>query len=69
MSNYPDGAEHDPNAPWNQVEVDITATVVMSIYLTVDKKQSEESIRKQILEEIGMGLHNLDYSIDEIIVE
>jgi hypothetical protein len=20
MSNYPDGAENDPNAPWNQVD-------------------------------------------------
>lgn len=22
MSNYPAGAEHDPNAPWNQPEPD-----------------------------------------------
>ena len=45
MSNYPAGAEHDPRAPWNQVDPDPLYKVVTEELWTAD----DESLGFQVM--------------------
>lgn len=62
---YPLGAEHDPNAPWNQVdnperEIEVTASVTLS--KTVKIKVSDYSITDSGKDEDGEYFEDIDYS-------
>lgn len=54
LSNYPPGAEYDPNAPWNQPpDICKAVTVEVPVRLTVDVTVTDykEGIDKQELED------------------
>lgn len=62
---YPLGAEHDPNAPWNQVdnpEREIEVTVSVTLSKTVKIKVSDYSITDSGKDEDGEYFEDIDYS-------
>mgnify|MGYP002575038285 FL=1 len=62
---YPLGAEHDPNAPWNQVdnpEREIEVTVSVTLSKTVKIKVSDYSITDSGKDEDGKYFEDIDYS-------
>lgn len=65
MGNYPPGAEHNPNAPWNQVdnpEREIEVTVSVTLSKTVKIKVSDYEITDSGKDEDGEYFENIDYS-------
>lgn len=61
---YPPGAEHDPNAPWNQVnnpEREIEVTVSVTLSKTVKIKVSDYEITTG-RDEDGEYFEDIDYS-------
>jgi hypothetical protein len=62
---YPPGAEHDPNAPWNQVdnpEREIEVTVSVTLSKTVKIKVSDYQITDSGKDEDGEYFEDIDYS-------
>lgn len=62
---YPPGAEHDPNAPWNQAdnpEREIEVTVSVTLSKTVKIKVSDYEITDSGKDEDGEYSENIDYS-------
>lgn len=62
---YPLGAEHDPNAPWNQVdnpEREIEVTVSVTLSKTVKIKVSDYGITDSGKDEDGEYFEDIDYS-------
>lgn len=62
---YPPGAEHDPNAPWNQVdnpEREIEVTVSITLSKTVKIKVSDYEITDSGKDEDGEYFEDIDYS-------
>lgn len=62
---YPPGAEHDPNAPWNQVdnpEREIEVTVSVTLSKTVKIKVSDYNIIDSGKDEDGEYYEDIDYS-------
>lgn len=62
---YPPGAEHDPNAPWNQVdnpEREIEVTVSVTLSKTVKIKVSDYEITDSGKDEDGEHFEDIDYS-------
>lgn len=62
---YPLGAEHDPNAPWNQVdnpEREIEVTVSVTLSKTVKIKVSDYEITDSGKDEDGEYFEDIDYS-------
>lgn len=62
---YPPGAEHDPNAPWNQVdnpEREIEVTVSVTLSKTVKIKVSDYEITDSGKDEDGEYFEDIDYS-------
>ena len=62
---YPLGAEHDPNAPWNQVdnpEREIEVTVSVTLSKTVKIKVSDYGITDSGKDEDGKYFEDIDYS-------
>lgn len=62
---YPLGAEHDPNAPWNQVdnpEREIEVTVSITLSKTVKIKVSDYEITDSGKDEDGEYFEDIDYS-------
>ena len=62
---YPLGAEHDPNAPWNQVdnpEREIEVTVSVTLSKTVKIKVSDYEITDSGKDEDGEHFEDIDYS-------
>ena len=62
---YPPGAEHDPNAPWNQVdnpEREIEVTVSVTLSKTVKIKVSDYEITDSGKDEDGECFKDIDYS-------
>lgn len=62
---YPPGAEHDPNAPWNQVdnpEREIEVTVSVTLSKTVKIKVSDFEITNSGKDEDGKYFEDIDYS-------
>lgn len=62
---YPLGAEHDPNAPWNQAdnpEREIEVTVSVTLSKTVKIKVSDYSITDSGKDEDGEYFEDIDYS-------
>lgn len=62
---YPPGAEHDPNAPWNQVdnpEREIEVTVSVTLSKTVKIKVSDYEITDSGRDDDGEYFEDVDYS-------
>ena len=62
---YPPGAEHNPNAPWNQVdnpEREIEVTVSVTLSKTVKIKVSDYEITDSGKDEDGEYFEDVDYS-------
>lgn len=62
---YPPGAEHDPNAPWNQKELpekEIEVTVSVTLSKTVKIKVSDYTITDFGKDEDGEYFEDIDYS-------
>lgn len=62
---YPPVAEHDPNAPWNQVdnpEREIEVTVSVTLSKTVKIKVSDYEITDSGKDEDGEYFEDIDYS-------
>lgn len=62
---YPPGAEHDPNAPWNQKklpEKEIEVTVSVALSKTVKIKVSDYTITDFGKDEDGEYFEDIDYS-------
>ena len=62
---YPPGAEHDPNAPWNQEELperEIEVTVSVTLSKTVKIKVSDYTITDSGKDEDGEYFEDVDYS-------
>ena len=62
---YPPGAEHDPNAPWNQIdnpEREIEVTVSVTLSKTVKIKVSDYEITDSGKDEDGECFKDIDYS-------
>ena len=62
---YPPGAEHDPNAPWNQVdnpEREIEVTVSVTLSKTVKVRVSDYEITDSGKDEDGEYFEDIDYS-------
>ena len=62
---YPPGAEHYPNAPWNQVdnpEREIEVTVSITLSKTVKVKVSDYEITDSGKDEDGEYFEDIDYS-------
>lgn len=62
---YPPGAEHDPNAPWDQVdnpEREIEVTVSVTLSKTVKIKVSDYEITDSGRDEDGEYFEDIDYS-------
>lgn len=62
---YPPGAEHDPNAPWNQVdnpEREIEVTVSVTLSKTVKVRVSDYKITDFGKDEDGECFKDIDYS-------
>lgn len=62
---YPPGAEHDPNAPWNQAdnpEREIEVTVSVTLSKTVKIKVSDYEITDSGKDEDGEYFEDVDYS-------
>ena len=62
---YPPGAEHDPNAPWNQAdnpEREIEVTVSVTLSKTVKIKVSDYEITDSGKDEDGEYFEDIDYS-------
>lgn len=62
---YPPGAEHDPNAPWNQEELperEIEVTVSVTLSKTVKIKVSDYTITDSGKDEDGDYFEDVDYS-------
>lgn len=62
---YPPGAEHDPNAPWNQVdnpEREIEVTVSVTLSKTVKVRVSDYKITDSGKDEDGKCFKDIDYS-------
>lgn len=62
---YPPGAEHDPNAPWNQKELperEIEVTVSVTLSKTVKIKVSDYTIIDSGKDEDGDYFEDVDYS-------
>ena len=62
---YPPGAEHNPNAPWNQVdnpEREIEVTVSVTLSKTVKIKVSDYEITDSGKDEDGEYFEDIDYS-------
>ena len=62
---YPPGAEHDPNAPWNQIdnpEREIEVTVSVTLSKTVKIKVSDYEITDFGKDEDGEYFKDIDYS-------
>jgi hypothetical protein len=62
---YSPGAEHNPNAPWNQVdnpEREIEVTVSITLSKTVKIKVSDYEITDSGKDEDGEYFENIDYS-------
>lgn len=62
---YPPGAEHDPNAPWNQIdnpERKIEVTVSVTLSKTVKIKVSDYEITDSGKDEDGEYFEDIDYS-------
>ena len=62
---YPLGAEHDPNAPWNQEELperEIEVTVSVTLSKTVKIKVSDYTITDSGKDEDGNYFEDVDYS-------
>ena len=62
---YPPGAEHNPNAPWNQEELperEIEVTVSVTLSKTVKIKVSDYTITGSGKDEDGEYFEDVDYS-------
>ena len=62
---YPPGAEHDPNAPWNQVdnpEKEIEVTVSVTLSKTIKVKVSDYDIIDSGKDEDDNYFEEIDYS-------
>ena len=62
---FPSGAEHDPNAPWNQAdnpEREIEVTVSVTLSKTVKIKVSDYEITDSGKDEDGEYFEDIDYS-------
>lgn len=62
---YPPGAEHDPNAPWNQVnnpEREIEVTVSITLSKTVKVRVSDYKITDSGKDEDDKCFEDIDYS-------
>ena len=62
---YPPGAEHDPNAPWNQEELperEIEVTVSVTLSKTAKIKVSDYTITDSGKDEDGDYFEDVDYS-------
>ena len=62
---YPPGAEHDPNAPWNQVdnpEREIEVTVSVTLSKTVKVRVSDYKITDSGKDEDGEYFEDIDCS-------
>lgn len=62
---YPPGAEHDPNAPWNQEELterEIEVTISVTLSKTVKIKVSDYTITDSGKDEDGDYFEDVDYS-------
>lgn len=64
-SNYPLGAEHDPNAPWNQKDLeekDIEVTISVTLSKTVTISVNDYKIGESGLDEEGYYFEDIDFS-------
>jgi hypothetical protein len=64
-SNYPLGAEHDHNAPWNQKdfeEKDIEVTISVTLSKTVTISVNDYKIEESGLDEEGYYFEDIDFS-------
>lgn len=62
---YPPGAEHSPNAPWNQEELperEIEVTVSVTLSKTVKIKVSDYTLTDSGKDEDGDYFEDVDYS-------
>lgn len=62
---YPPGAEHDPNAPWNQEENperEIEVTVSVTLSKTIKVKVSDYDVINSGKDEDGNYFEDIDYS-------
>ena len=66
---YPAGAEHDPNAPWNQEDIperEVEVTVSVTLSKTVKIKVSDYEITDSGKDEDGEYFEDIDYSNCEL---
>lgn len=64
-SNYPLGTEHDPNAPWNQKDLeekDIEVTISVTLSKTVTISVNDYKIGESGLDEEGYYFEDIDFS-------
>lgn len=62
---YPSGAEHDPNAPWNQKDLeekDIEVTISVTLSKTVTISVNDYKIGESGLDEEGYYFEDIDFS-------
>ena len=63
--NYPLGAEYDPNAPWNQKDLeekDIEVTISVTLSKTVTISVNDYKIGESGLDEEGYYFEDIDFS-------
>ena len=66
---YPPGAEHDPNAPWNQVDPEprkIEVTVSITLSKTVEVEVTDYIAEEDSDED---GYHSINYDYSECNLE
>lgn len=66
---YPVGTEHNPEAPWNQVdnpEKEIEVTVSVTLSKTVKVKVSDYQINDSGKDEDGNYFEDIDYSVCDL---
>lgn len=66
---YPAGTEHNPEAPWNQVdnpEKEIEVTVSITLSKTVKVKVSDYQINDSGKDEDGNYFEDIDYSVCDL---
>lgn len=78
LSNYPLGAEFDPNAPWNQppdvckeVTVEVPVRFTVDVTVTdykegIDKQELEDAVHEALNSEIPLNMEWDDFDILDI---
>ncbi len=71
-SNYPAGAEHDPNAPYNQVDYPpLPHEVELSVTFTLNTEDMEDAKEEAnwIASAIDIMVRKMGVDVDDIVVE